>query len=1017
MKKIILLSILALFQCVSVISQNINISGTVRDVQGEPLVGVVVKTADGTSVGITNADGRFTVSYATVVKTLNFYMLGYAAATVNVKDNMDVVLRYDAHNKDANIELGFTTMSKNDFSGSAAVLYGKQMQHSPVTDIRQTFSGNLPGLYANETYSEPARQSYSFYTRGITTTHANQPLVIIDGVICYPGTQDYSLSYITPEEIEQVSVLKDAASQSLYGAEGSDGVIVITTKRGIKGKTQVNCYADFSMMEPTTKPSFINSWEYAEMRNQAAYNDGLGRNYYFSDQDIENYKNGTDPVLYPNTNWYKMNMKNFIPMERGGVNLSGGNDWITFYTNVNVLHDDGPLKTESGNGKKSNEYHRNLHEFWVNYRANLDFRFANWINATLNIAGNMKKEHTPGPAYFLDAIYPHLFTMPSTVYGPLTPTIDGATFPGDEVVVTQKDDNSPYGMINRTGYTNYTVNNIYAKFGLNFDLNFLVKGLSVGGDVAYRSYSSSGLTTTKDYRRYQRDMSATDLSFIRKGTLDNSSLVYGKNTDEFYDLYYKGNINYKFDIKEHHLNATAFGWYQHYEFSRAEMPFDHALFGIDVAYNYAHKYMLRLDYATSGSEEFARSQRWVKTPAFSAAWVISEENFMKAVPFITNAKIRVAYGKTANDRLGLPRYPYEDVITYNGSTTAENRYGNPNIHAEAVKKSNIGIDLGFLNMIDFSFDIFNERCNNVVCTNTTTIPSFQGITLSSFPFTNSGKIKNHGFETSLSIGRQYKDFEFKVGGNLAYAKDKIISNGENSLGDDYVYPYRVEGWSYGQTFGYLVDYSNGNGMYNFQSELDKAPTYSFGTPRLGDLKYKDLNNDGKIDQKDQAPITRGAIPQITYGISGYLRYKNFDMSFMFDGIGRYDRLYSGAGVWETDYDGIFGSLHRNAWTQDRWNNSEKITYPALSTKASVNHQASDYFVYDCSFFRLKSLEIGYTLPSSISKSIGLQTVRFVLNGQNLITWDHMKSSDFGPQGSYLGVPVYRVYNIGLRASF
>jgi TonB-linked SusC/RagA family outer membrane protein len=571
-------------------------------------------------------------------------------------------------------------------------------------------------------------------------------------------------------------------------------------------------------------------------------------------------------------------------------------------------------------------------------------------------------------------------------------------------------------MINRTGYTNYTVNNIYAKFGLKLDLGFLTKGLTAGGDIAYRSYSNSGLFTSKDYRRYQRDISATELSFIRKGTSDNSSLSYSKSTDEFYDLYYKGNINYHFDYFEHHIDATAFGWYQHYEFSRAEMPYDHALFGVDVAYNYAHKYMLRLDYATSGSEEFARNNRWVKTPALSAAWVISKEKFMKALPFISNAKVRVAYGKTANDRLGLPRYPYEDVITYNGATN-ENRYGNPNIHAETVKKANIGIDLGFFNMIDFSFDIFNEKCDNVVCTNTIDIPAFQGIPLGSYPFTNSGKIKNHGFESSLSVGKQYKDFEFKVGGNLAYAKDKIISVGEISLGDDYVYPHRIEGLSYGRTFGYEVDYSNGNGMYNFQSELDKVPTYSFGKPRLGDLKYKDLNKDGTIDQKDMVPITRGAIPQITYGISGYAKYKDFDISLLFDGIGKFDRFYSGAGVWETDYDGIFGSLHRNSWTQDRWNNSEKITYPALSTKTSVNHQPSDFFVYNCSYIRLKSLEIGYTLPTSIPKSIGLQSVRFVLNGQNLIIWDHMKSDDFGPEGSYMGIPVYRTYNIGLKVSF
>jgi TonB-linked SusC/RagA family outer membrane protein len=1018
MKKIIFLSVLVFLNCITVMSQNTNVSGTVKDAQGEPLVGVVVKTADGANLGVTDVDGRFNINTSVTADALKFCMLGYTSVTQSVSNNMNVVLKNDVHNLDGDIELGFSKSSKNDYSGSAAVLYGKQMMHAPVSDFANTFSGNLPGLLTRENSTEPGRQNFIYNVRGISSTHANQPLVVLDGVICYPGTQDYSLAYISPNEIEQVSVLKDAASQALYGAEGAEGVIIITTKHGVKGQTVVNCFADVSLMQPTTKPRFINSWEYAEMRNQAAYNDGLGKNYYFSDQAIQNYKSGSDPLLYPNTNWYKMNMRTFVPMERVGVSMSGGNDWVSFFSNVNVLHDDGQLKTEAGDGKKTNDYHRNLSEFWVNYRANLDFNFADWIRASLNIAGNMKKEHTPGAAYFLGAIYPHFFSMPSTVYGPLTPTIDGAGYPGNEIIVTQKENESPYGMINRTGYTNYTVNNIYAKFGVTLDLGNLinVKGLSLGGDVAYRSYSNSGLFTTKSYRRYQQDISSETLSFLRKGTVDNSSLAYGKSADEFYDLFYKGNIDYKFNYLDHHVEATGFGWYQHYSASGTPMPYEHALFGAELAYNYAHKYILRLDYATSGSEEFARSDRWVKTPAVSAAWVISKENFMKTLPFVSNAKVRVSLGKTANDRLGLPRYPFEDVISPSGSIT-ESSYGNPHIHAETFKKLNVGVDLGFLDMIDFSFDIFKEKCNDVVCLNTIDIPTFQGIPLGTFPHTNSGEIKNHGFETSLAISKQFKDFEFSIGGNLAYAKDKIINIGETPLGDGYVCQYRWTGYNYGRAFGYKVDYSNGNGMYNFQSELDKAPTYSFGTPRLGDLKYQDLNNDGKIDAKDQVPITRGAIPQITYGINGFVRYKNFDLTVLFDGIGKYDRVIGGAGVWETDYDGIFGTLNLNSWTQERWNHNEKITYPALSTKASVNHQASDYFVYDCSFFRLRTLEVGYNLPTSLVKRIGFQSVRVVLNGQNLITWDHMKSDDFGPEGSYLGIPIYRVYNFGLKVSF
>ena len=1008
------------------LSQNISISGTVKDAQGEPLMGVVVTDDNGKSVGISDVDGNFTVSQSLSSAKMTFTLLGYKSVTVKSSDSpFSIVMSYDIHDLNSTVELGYTSVSKEDFSGSVSVLHGKQMQHAPVTDIRETFSGNIPGLYSGESYSEPARQSYDFAIRGISTKYKNQPLVIVDGVICYPGLSGYTLDYITPNEIDQVSILKDPASQSLFGGEGTEGVIVVTTKKGVKGKTQVNCYADFSMLEPTTKPRFINSWEYAEMRNQAAFNDGYGSNYYYSNQDIDNYKNHTDPYLYPNTNWYKMNMRQFMPMERGGVNLSGGNEWITFFTNVNVMHDDGPFKTEKGDGQKSNDYHRNLHEFWFNYRSNLDFKLSSWLGATLNIAGNVKKEHTPGGGYFMSTIYPHLFSIPSAVYGPVTPAIDGADYPSNQVIVTQNENDSPYGLINRTGYTNYTVNNLYAKFGLNFDLGFLVKGLTFGGSIAYKSYSRKGLMTTKNYRRYQRDISSSDLEFIRKGTSDNSSLSYGTDSDEFYDLYYRGDVGYKLDLGDHHMTAKAFGWYQRYESSGSGLPYDHALFGTDLNYNYMHKYALRLTMGYSGDSEFKRSERWTATPAASASWTISKENFMKSLPFVSLAKLRLAYGVTANDRIGIGRFYFEDKVNVVGGgpigslgyLTSENSYGNPNIHAEKFYKSNIGIDLGLFNWFDFSLDIFSERCNNMVCGNTVNTPSFQGIPLGSIPQTNSGKMKNHGYEVQFSVGQQFKDFEFKVGANMAYYKDKILKNGETSLGDDYVAPYRSEGWSYGQSFGYKVDYSNGNGMYNFQSELDQAPKYSFGTPRLGDLKYMDLNNDGTIDDKDKTALTYSSIPRITYGINGYLKYKNLDFSVLFDGWGKYKYIYSGMGIYESSYDGVYSSLHLHAWTQDRWNNDECIKYPALSTKTSTNHQPSDFFVYNCAFFRLKNVEIGYTLPKNWSKAVRLQNIRFVLSGQNLITWDHMKSNDFGPESNYSTVPVYRTYNVGVRASF
>ena len=252
---------------------------------------------------------------------------------------------------------------------------------------------------------------------------------------------------------------------------------------------------------------------------------------------------------------------------------------------------------------------------------------------------------------------------------------------------------------------------------------------------------------------------------------------------------------------------------------------------------------------------------------------------------------------------------------------------------------------------------------------------------------------------------------------MAYNKNKVIFSGETEKDEDYAYRYNTQGYAIGTQWGLLVDRSNGNGYFNFQEEIDNGPKYEFGTPRLGDLKYVDLNNDGVINDKDVAPLTKGSLPNYTWGFNGQFKYNNFDLSFTFDAIGSYKTLTSGIGVYETSYDGVFGSRHLNAWTQERWNEGQNITYPALSTKNSTNHRDSDFFLENRSYFKLKNLELGYTLPASCTKGVGISKLRFVLQGQNLFCIDHMNNDDFGPENSYSTLSPYRSYSIGVRATF
>ncbi|MCH3971082.1 MAG: SusC/RagA family TonB-linked outer membrane protein [Prevotella sp.] len=999
-------------------AQYVSIKGKVVDPNGDPLMGVVISAEGGAKTCITDASGAFTLF--TKDGSIAFSLLGFKTDTEKTQNQMLVTLRPDISKRDEDIELGYSSMKKEVFSGAASTVYSEQLAKAPVPNLAQTFSGNFPGLTAHETYSEAGRTDYELHIRGLSDMHRNGPLWVIDGVPVLPGTWEQNASYISPEEIKSVTILKDAASEALYGTEGSDGVIVITTKQGVPGKMRVNCNMNESLFQLTTKPAFINSAEYATLRNEAAYNDGLGKNYYYSDEDIQKFRSGADPYLYPNTNWRSMLMRNLVQMQRIGVNVSGGNDRVTYFSNVNTMHCDGPYKTES-----NDKYNPNNKWWWFNFRTNLNAKVTDFLSAYLNLAGNIKKEHTPGGG-FLGDIYPHLFSMPSTVYGPVTPDIKGSDYPSNEVIVTQKENDSPFGLINRTGYNNHTVTNIYADFGLKAYLDFILKGLSATGDVSYLSNTANHLSTTKDYRRYYRDPSASGLEFIRKGTNDDTYLSYGHSSSEYYDLFYRGKLNYLLDLGLHHLDAMAYSYYLRYE-NDAVLPYKDITSGLDVAYDYARRYALRLDWAYSGSDQYLPKHRWTSTPAASAAWIISNESFMKNVAPVSFAKIRVSYGWTANQNNGLRRYAYEDNVSVNGGgpigslqyTINENYIGNPNIEAERTKKFDFGFDLGLFNWINLSADVFKEKLNNAVISASTQIPSYQGVDLGMYPSINSGSFENKGYEVELSVGRSFDNgFEFNLGTYVAYNKNKVLNDGEVYKGSDYAYPYHDQGFSYGQVFGYIVDKSNGNGFYNFQGEIDNGPKYSFGTPRVGDLKYKDLNHDGVIDQKDLAPITYGAIPNYTYGINGYLKYKAFDLSFLFDGVGRWNALYTGMGIWENSYDGVFGSLHKNAWTEERWNNGDKITSPALSTKTSTNFQYSNYYVYNRAYFRLKTLEVGYTLPMKLTRHVGIEKLRVILSGQNLLTWDHMKSKDFGPEAdSYQSVPVSRIYNIGIRVDF
>lgn len=1011
--------------------QSMLVKGIVKNQFGQPLPGVVINSGNGGNGTSSEMDGTYAVTVDDRSKGLVFSKRGYLTQKIGISGDqpIDVTLQRDIHGKDEIVQLGYTSQRRQEISGAVSTVTGAELERAPVANLTQSFAGQLSGLTTQETFSELSRATTNLYIRGLSSYRDNHPLVMVDGImVAYNPSQ--TLDYISADEIASISVLKDASTEALYGIQGANGVIVVTTKRGRKGKLRVHARYDQSVQQPTNVPTFYHAGDYADMRNQAAFNDdpSKGKFQYFTADQVQAFRSGSNRELYPDNNWYKMFARDLTTMERVGIDLDGGNDNVQFYSNLNVMHQGGLFKTDQ------TAYNPNSNDVWINYRSNVDIKINRYLKTYVRLSGNIKRERTPGASNA--SVYTSLFEMPATTYGPLTPELTDASgniiTPGGQVVTTDQLDSPPFGMLNRSGYRRHTVTNITSQFGLDLDMGFLTKGLSFNGVFAYQTNSVGSLSTTQDYARYQRTDSIDRLEFKPTGDKTNTPLAYSKGASFYYHITSRASLNYNRRINKHEIGAMAYMFYQNLtkaDVSSPELlPYNRLSTGVEASYGYDDRYFVKFDMGYSGSEQYARNRRYVATPAVSAAWVASEESFLKGASWLSNLKLRASYGKTANDQSGLGRYAYLDNVSVTGGgplgylqyLVHENQKGNPDIEAEISTKENIGIDLGLFNALSISVDVFHEKMKNMVVDASSTIPTYQGVPLSDYPSTNSGIFENQGYEVTVNYDKALnKDLSFSVGGMFSYAKNKLIYDGEALKTEDYAYRKWREGYSFGQQFGYLVDYSNGNGYFNGQADLDNSHVvYLIGKPRVGDLIYQDLNQDGQIDERDKAPVGTGSLPRIVYAMSGGVAFKSFNLNVLFQGVADYSTVMSGMGVWETYFNGVYGALQKDAWTAERYANGEKISAPALAVDKSTSQESSDFVLYNRSYLRLKNVELSYSLPSRLTRLISADQVTFLVSGQNLITWDKMKSDDFGPEGGAYGeFPVYRVYNVGLSVTF
>lgn len=1005
------------------------ISGKVTDETGVGLPGVSVAlkgTQQGTSSDA-NGNYSFTVSSDALRNgTLVFSFIGYAGQEVPIAGQRTIDLSLKASEQSLNevVVVGYGTQKKATVTGAVSSISTRDVKQSPAANLAVTLAGRLPGLTALQRSGEPGRDVTQLFIRGQGTTNAQSPLILVDGV-------ERDLTYIDPNEVETVTILKDASSTAIFGVRGANGVILVTTKRGTNEIPAINFSAETGIQDFTRLINPVNSYDFAKLRNQAQVNDGLQPAY--SDFALERYRLGDDPTRYPNTNWRDMNLKKFSVQQRYNLNISGASKNMSYFVNAGYLSQGGQFKTEPGLNYDPSFYLKRY-----NFRSNIDIKLNKNLKAFLNVAGYLEKQNSPfgvfgalggdasanlarvSPSLYILA---SIFSLPANVPGPLTP--DG------EVTTSPLEANPVFGQINRTGYIQQTRSNVTATYGMEHSLDFITKGLSAKAIVSFDARTTNNLFAGKTYQKF---IQVIDPNL--KGSDGRDSIYYRQyNNDKNTPLGLNGarnfttlsnvqaylNYNRTFDVN--HTFTGLILYQEQKQVIDAQLPYNLRGLSTRLTYGFRDTYFLELNAGYNGSEQFAKGRRFGFFPAVSAGWIISNEGFLKNNSVVNLLKIRGSYGTVGNDRLSSLRFLYLDNIQVGGNGYSasldfgqriqENLLRNPNLQWEVAKKANVAVELGLFNQLSLSVDLYSEKRDNILRTRGT-VPALNGLPLNTLPPVNLGVIENRGYEVELTYRKRLSsDWSILSKVNFNHARNKQIFADEPLLPEDYAYRYRQTGYSIGQLFGYQVD-----GYFDNEDEIKSSPKQVVGghEPRPGDFRYKDLNGDGVVNERDQAPIGYSNVPQYTFGAAFNITYKNFDVSFLFQGITGVSNFYQGRGIFENF--GNYVPRHLESWTPERVANGEDINYPRLTTQQSPNTIANSFFIQDASYIRLRNAEIGYTFPDGVARKIGAKRIRIYSNGLNLLTFDRLSTKQIDPEISDgLSYPINRLFNFGVNLTF
>jgi TonB-linked SusC/RagA family outer membrane protein len=1010
-------------------AQGVEVRGKVtRKTTGEALAGATVSLKGAMTTVATDQSGNFSITIPSLGSVLIASYAGMTDQEITVQAAGELKIEMnDGAGETLNdvVVVGYGTQKKASVTGAISTIKSKELIASPVADLSNALQGRVPGIITKQGSGEPGRDGASIFIRGNSTYGATmEPLFIVDNIV--RSARDFS--QMDPNEVESYNILKDASSAAIYGVRGANGVIVVTTKRGKAGKMTASYSFNYGFQKVTKFNNNLGSYEYATLLNEALMNDGLP--LAFTAEQIENFRSGSDPVLYPNTNWQKLVLGGDAPMMQHNLSFSGGTDKSRYFASIGYLDQDGLYK--------SLNYKR------YNVRLNLDLAVTATTKVSIDLSGRLEKRKAPTTG--ISQIFEHTLRNPPTI---------PAYYEGVGYAQVGSYVNTLRAIDPAAGYANNEDNTILTNLSIEQQIPW-VKGLSIKGVFAYdkrmnysKNWSDNVYIYTKNpttgnfdrsaynnpslnenyYQQYQTELQAHINYNRRFGKHGVSALVLFLQQERPQISFGAGRSGYEFsffDVLSQGPVTNAAGTVTEYIYGNKDR-FALRSAAARVNYDYDNKYMFQASLRADESENFAPDYRRGYFPAFSVGWVISNENFLDGIRgTVDYLKIKGSWGQLGSDAINA-RFLY--LSRY--STVANNyAFGgtifpglnptasNPVVTWETSTKTDIGIEGSFKQgLISFELDFYRELRKDILAVRSAQIPSSYGGPL---PAENVGEVENKGIELTISHRKRINKYlSYTVSGNMTYAKNKIIAAPQ---GANVPAAFSVLGRPVGAYYGYkAIGIIRDSAAYKAYGKTTAFPV------GLGDIMYEDVNNDGRIDNADRQYLTTGTIPELVYGISGGLVYKGFELNVLFQGATNVNQQLTNNAGFAFFNGGRVTSEWLDRWTPD----NPDAKYPRLSTNATAttnNYQVpggpaygaggNSFWIEDASYLRLKNVELAYTFRPAFLSKIGASTLRVYATGQNLKTWTKLHNVDpenTNTSGWYY--PAQAVYNFGVNITF